>query len=505
MNQLNDIDKLIARKIGQREASPPLRSFSEISKRMKWVNFWKFGVMRILIVNKIIYLIVPLLLTTVVLVKNFHSETNNMIKAHKKGTQLSAHSKSLKSPSENNLRNSETLNNQQDLNNKKINNLMPGNHNGKEPAKNQHINSRGTHHNTNEPELNEVISYSGILSNIIVQDKQTTSFNSESSALKIPLKNRNILTSSLMTNSDKGENNAPNSVLLTHNFKMMPPIQHKLPEPELERKDIHSEKLRNRWTTSAGLSTGIHHILWASSLYNNNIFSQSKIFEGNSIQAEFQIENENFAIISGIDFSSFNQQFSAEKLFYNPYTDIVYNYSGNFINIDSAGLWHYYYTADSTIHLVDSVWSWSVDTTIVHLYDTNYVHQSDTMKNARWSAHYQQFSVPLLLSKKIVAGRFVFSVSGGVSLGVIKANHGYVFYSEQSAMPFRTLRSLIPGNYFTISAVAMLSTGYFLSDRTVFELKPFFTYQLNKISIQEQNTAIQFHRLGLAVGLRYYF
>jgi hypothetical protein len=501
MKRLEDIDKIVSGKIGQWEASPPPQSFAQIQRRIKWVNFWKFRMKRILSSGKYLMIAASILLIIGGFVIKFFPESNNSLKDANTEIQRSGFEEFSIVNTPNIIDNQ---NNQQNIQSNNKIELSPSLHNNSEPEATQNENFTITSPGFTTQQLQEIYNNSNFLSENSMQNSQVLDKSPVDSRLSIS-QNEILFSDELLTQREEISEMYIQSDPHENSNMFMIPRTYSTPVTELTHKYSHSTITGNNWTTSAGLSAVVHRIINPTSFYNNAAYARSKILNGSEISAEFRIENDQITMVSGIGFSFFSQDFYAEKLIYHPHTDIQYIFSGSIESIDSAGYWHYYYIADSIVHFVDSLWNWSVDTSVVHVFDTNYVNQSDTMKNVNWTTHFQQISVPLLLGKTFTAGRFQLTLLGGISLGIIKANHGYVLHSEQSAYPFRTLQSVFPENYFTISAVGTLSAGYFINERTLIELKPFFIYQLNKMNIQEQNTDIQFHRLGVSAGLRFYF
>jgi len=433
MKRLEDIDKLVAGKIGQWEAGPPPQSYAEISKRMKWVNFWKFGVLRIMTSNKILSITASLLFITVLSIY-FYSDSDKSFNIKKMESRSSHFLNFPNQIAEMNQFESANLNTEKEKKHSKENVLKSVPYDRNEPDNNHLLSSQLTESDTKEPDSRKILSFENDSYEQFISQNLTSSHRTEESE-KINTLHENNSDSELITKKDEIGDSKMKSVHFDNTLKLMPLAQYKIPEHELSRKNSYSKISGNRWTTSAGLSVGVHSLIRPPSFYNNDLYSSSGIVNGTTINADFHFENQNIAIISGIGFSSFNQHFNAENLIYNPHTDIQYNLSGSILNIDSVGLWHYYYISDSVVHFVDSVWSWSVDSSIVHLYDTNYVNQSDTMEDIQWTTHFQQITIPLLLSRKFATGRFAFSVTGGLSLGIFKATQGYVLFSEQSAYP----------------------------------------------------------------------
>lgn len=497
MKRLEDIDKIVSGKIGQWEASPPPQSFAEIEKQLKWVNFWKFRMKRILSSGKLLMIAASVLVIIGAFVIKFYPESNNSLKnteaeIQRAGVEEFSERSKIDSPVTSDLQN-----NQQKIQctNEMI--LHPSVLNNSEPEVTEK-------EDFTTQTLREIQHNSNVHSEDFVQNTQMSDESSEESNLNIS-HNDTRFSDEIVTQQKETPAFHIQFDLHENDNILMIPRAYSIPLTGLTQKFSHSAITGSKWTTSAGLYAGVHRMISPASFYNNDTHFRSEILSGSEISAEFRIENDQITMVSGIGFSSLSQHYYAEKLIFNPHTDIRYILSGITESIDSTGYWHYSYIADSVIHFVDSVWNWSVDTTIVHVFDTNYVNKSDTMKNINWTTHFQQISVPLLLGRKFTAGRFQLTLLGGVSLGIIKANHGYVLYSEQSPYPFRTLRSVFPENYFTISAVGTLSAGYFINERTLIELKPFFIYQLNKMKIQEQNNDIHFQRFGVSAGLRFYF
>jgi hypothetical protein len=468
MKQQEEFDKKMADAAEHWRVSPPALSYHKISKRLIWVNFWKFGLIRILADHKKIAagLVILFIISSIFIFHNTHpiSSFRGKISPDTKNDQF-VHSA-----------------------NESVFNNAPSPNSNKTAS--QHSTVINPYHTPSIPTIHEKATNSN-------PDENTNDTSADNTFTAVHLKNENLAPPE---DSEMGQQE--------HGIPLyfMKPRQNR---PTFETHAIASESSILSSTSEGSLSMAIS----GGSIWNirdfdfefNTPFENKKFFSGIETRAELRFQKGLKWVSAGIEASAFSLQFDAEQLIFNPLLQLVLEPSGSQTLFDSTGYWHYFYIADSTIHVVDSVWEWDVDTTVIQLYDTGYAAHYDTLRDVQWSVNYQRFSVPVLLGFSITKGRMQFSAGGGFSVDLLKLMNGNIYGGPASAQAFIPANTVFPEKMISISLLGMASAGYFLTERTVLEFKPLIRYQCISFRPAEYNINSGLFQTSFSLGLRYYF
>jgi hypothetical protein len=269
--------------------------------------------------------------------------------------------------------------------------------------------------------------------------------------------------------------------------------------------EVFVGKQTRKWQTSTTVSGTVFHSDLMSEIPENSKYKSDPCINGKGASVMFSFENRNFSIASGIAFSRYAQNFSASAISYNPSVHLQIINSGSITEVDSVSSWHYYYLADSIVHLVDSVLEWKEVTNTIYLFDSVYVPQSDTLSNIHWKISFDKFEVPVIVGLSKSFGRFQFGLHSGISLDLIKPVCGYLYNGKFAVLPFRNVNESFSDLYLALSFHVSTSMSFVLNERLVFDLRPYYKMQLNDINLPEQNLNLKFRSYGISAGFKYYF
>ncbi len=265
------------------------------------------------------------------------------------------------------------------------------------------------------------------------------------------------------------------------------------------------------------------HFMWSYNFYlGHNVFQKPLLsFTGNNNDAvykyassmafpsftagiNFRAEKRHLFFDLGIQLSMFSEKLNADNALVNPHTIQVLNYTGQSSVIDTnGGYMHYTFISDSVIHIIDSVWTWRVDTSYFNTYDTNFSKIYDTLKNSSWKNTYTFIELPLAIGYEFNLGRFNLGLSTGPVLNMLACSKGYLPAYMNEETYFRNTQNELKKYSFGLSWNISLYAGILLNERWRFEIIP--DYRFSIINIKSVSYGLKSNSLGINCGLRYYF
>lgn len=276
---------------------------------------------------------------------------------------------------------------------------------------------------------------------------------------------------------------------------------------------------------NTGTQTKIFHnpLLWSiginagHSLYQNQIISLPASFDDNkysfntsmdfpsfSIGLDARAEKKHFFFDFGLQYAHFSEIIRSGDVMLNPYEEQLVNWTGQTLQLDTAGgYYHYYYMCDSIVRVLDSVWTWNIDSSLINNYDTINEKVYDTLKNPEWKNSYTFIEIPFFFGWQHNFGKINIGVKTGPLLSMLIGTKGYIPSNiseiatlNETGSEFKKFRL---GLSWQVSAVA----SYFISERILIECQPYYRFTISGIKSPTGYT-LKNNSLGLTVGIRYY-
>ena len=272
-----------------------------------------------------------------------------------------------------------------------------------------------------------------------------------------------------------------------------------------------AKKFHNPLLWSIGINAG--HSLYQNQMIslpssfddNKYIFNTSMDFPSFSIGLYARAEKKRFFFDFGVQYAHFSEIIRSANVMLNPHTEQLVNWTGQTLQIDTAGgYYHYYYLCDSIIRVLDSAWTWNIDSSLINNYDTINEKVYDTLKNPEWKNSYTFIEIPFFFGWQHNFGKINIGVKTGPLLSMLIGTKGYIpsNISENATLnetgsEFKKFRL---GLSWQVSAVA----SYFISERMLIECQPYYRFTISGIKSPAGYT-LKNNSLGLTVGIRYYF
>jgi len=272
-----------------------------------------------------------------------------------------------------------------------------------------------------------------------------------------------------------------------------------------------AKKFHNPLLWSIGISAG--HSLYQNQMIslpssfddNNYSFNTAMDFPSFSIGLDARAEKKHFFFDFGVQYAHFSEVISSADVMLNPHAEQLVNWTGQTLQIDTAGgYYHYYYLCDSIVRVLDSVWTWNIDSSLINNYDTINKKVYDTLKNPEWKNSYTFIEIPFFFGWQHNFGKINIGLKTGPLLSMLIGTKGYIpsNISENATLnetgsEFKKFRL---GLSWQVSAVA----SYFISERMLIECQPYYRFTISGIKSPTGYT-LKNNSLGLTVGIRYYF
>lgn len=251
----------------------------------------------------------------------------------------------------------------------------------------------------------------------------------------------------------------------------------------------------------------------AGAAYSGSMFTpvsenQQDINREFSLSSHFGLETRadfgKWFISAGLHQTAIDNRYSSDHLLYNARTELEQNLINQFWMTDSIGYWHYTYVSDTAIHVLDSVWAWNIDSTLIQEFDTVSIAKYDTLQNARWKRNVKYLEIPLMLGKTFSVNRLSFGLSGGFGIGLLYFTEGEYYQGNGNNQAFITITSA-ETKKICFSFVAAGSVSYLFNERWAIEFSPWYRKMLSPVFSGELQGSQKPWSAGLSAGLRFYF
>ena len=236
----------------------------------------------------------------------------------------------------------------------------------------------------------------------------------------------------------------------------------------------------------------------------NNYTSMMQWTSG-SIGMNVKIEKKHFFGEIGLQVSKFTEQINTDKILTNPSVFQNIDITQNSLIDTTGGYYHYYYVSDSNVRVIDSVWTWKVDTSLYNVYDTVNKTTYDTITNPSWKNSYSFIDLPLSFGWQKNFGRFNFGIKTGPIINLLITTKGSIPIKYNNTIILTDIKDEFKKYQFGLSWQAAATLGYFISSNFAVECSPYYRFTLIGIKPINTGAEIKNNSFGLQLGLRYYF
>ena len=275
---------------------------------------------------------------------------------------------------------------------------------------------------------------------------------------------------------------------------------------------IFLEKLRQPLLWSAGFYVGhslvqsdILHVLQTIGDAQSQYASEMQ-FPSGTIGINVRAEKRHLFFDFGLQYANFTEKISSNQLKYNPQNLEDINFLGQNLNIDtSGGYQHYYYMSDTAIRIVDSVWTWNTDSSLVSMYDTIHTKKYDTLRNTSWKNTYSFIEIPLSVGWQQSFGRMNLGFSTGPIISMLITTKGSMPYNLVESPTLIATTDEFKKYRFGMSWQISAFTNYQITNRMLLELSPYFRFNVLGIKSSGSESKLKSNSFGFQLSVRYYF
>ena len=275
---------------------------------------------------------------------------------------------------------------------------------------------------------------------------------------------------------------------------------------------IFLKKLRQPLLWSAGFYVG-HSLIQSDILHISQTiddaqsqYSSEMQFPSGTIGINVRAEKRHLFFDFGLQYANFTEKISSNQLKYNPQNLEDIKFLGQNLNIDtSGGYQHYYYMSDTAIRIVDSVWTWNTDSSLVSMYDTIRTKKYDTLRNASWKNTYSFIEIPLSVGWQQSFGRVNLGFSTGPIISMLITTKGSMPYNLVESPTLIATTDEFKKYRFGMSWQISAFTNYQITNRMLLELSPYFRFNVLGIKSSSSESKLKNNSFGLQLGIRYYF
>lgn len=481
-NFQEDFDLLMKTSLGNMEVSPPEKTKSDIFKKLSRYTLW-YKIKR----NSIFILAIILLNVLGIFSYKTINQTPSLIAKNVNQNKQINNISSINTQENNQNKNLQTLNET-----KSYNSLVNKNSNI--------INNKTKKNIITEPLANTSD----------IQNNMTENYSNSSQNTGFETKvNEQTNTSDLQTTKNETANNL-RTTLAVPKMKTLNTINIS-DDFHITQNEFSTKKIKQALLWSFGINIG-HSIVQNPMLSipesfddNNYSINSSMNFPSAILEMDFRAEKKHFFFDFGVQYSHFSETIKSDNILYNPQEKQYLNFTGQTTQIDTAGgYYHYYYICDSIIKIIDSVWTWRIDTNMIDNYDTLYNKIYDTMNHPEWKNSYTFIEIPFSVGWQYNFGKINIGLKTGPLLGILIGTKGFIpaYINESSSLTalnseFKKFRL---GLSWQISGVV----SYFISERMLLECEPYYRFTVAGIK-STSAYRLKNNSLGLMLGIRYYF
>ncbi|MEI6123407.1 MAG: hypothetical protein WCQ95_07235 [Bacteroidota bacterium] len=229
-------------------------------------------------------------------------------------------------------------------------------------------------------------------------------------------------------------------------------------------------------------------------------------FPSGSLGLNVKAEMKYFFFDFGVQYTHLTEKFVANQINYNAHNLQSIALAGQNMTIDTmGGYYHYYYMADTIVRLIDSVWTWKTDTSLMNLYDTTYKKVYDTLRNASWRNSYSFIEIPLAFGWQKNFGRLAIGVKTGPIVSMLVATKGHIPYAVVASPSLVAVSDEFKKYRLGMSWQIAALCNYQLNYRMLLELAPYYRFNLVGIKSAASGNKLLNNSFGIQLGVRYYF
>ncbi|HOH84180.1 MAG TPA: hypothetical protein PLI16_06155 [Bacteroidales bacterium] len=270
-------------------------------------------------------------------------------------------------------------------------------------------------------------------------------------------------------------------------------------------------KMRQPLSWSVGMNIGHSLLQYPLTRLPENrdddTYSYSSTLYYPSITAGIDIraEKRHLFFEAGVQYALFTENIKSDNVLINPQNHQFYNFTGQTMNVDTGGgSYHYFWICDSVPRLLDSVWTWKIDTTYLNLYDTVNTKVYDTLHHPEWRNSYTFIELPLSVGWQYNFGRLNVGIKTGPIMSLLVGTKGFVPSGRNEQAYMNTLDSEFKKFSMGLSWHIATMVSYLINERILLECQPYYRMNLKSISTSS-GYAMKNNSLGITVGVRYFF
>ena len=264
----------------------------------------------------------------------------------------------------------------------------------------------------------------------------------------------------------------------------------------------------NHWFVGLNFSPNYNKINYTvSNNENNNLVDKLKSSSNNNLAYSFGADIgynfKNISLISGINYTQFNEKFNAEYeeinikqinyWEYNNSTQTIYD-TTNYINIDSL------MQGDTTyVQIIDSTEITVTDSSLASENDT-----SITNKNMKYINKYKYIEIPLIIEYTFNrANKISPFIRTGLITGLHIKTQGFTYSTQNNQQLIEnTDLPYIKANFWLLFGAGI---NYKLNDKFSVLVYPYYRYHLNSIIADKTYYRQSLNNMGINFGFRYKF
>lgn len=208
----------------------------------------------------------------------------------------------------------------------------------------------------------------------------------------------------------------------------------------------------------------------------------------------------NIYLETGIGYTMFRGSSSPGNFLFNPQSFTEMQLTGYYLNIDTNAYWHYRIIQDSVIHILDSSWVSTYDSTTINQYTAISQIKYDTAAASSYSMDLSIVEVPLIAACRFGYGATRWVVKGGMILGMLTRTESALPLpgSMQGELPLTTM-------YVTreLQTSWIVSAGISrrISERWTLECTPFYRKNIKGLKGRESRPDLKYSAWGIGFGI----
>ncbi len=280
----------------------------------------------------------------------------------------------------------------------------------------------------------------------------------------------------------------------------------KMAYPEAPVNKMHQPLL---WSVGLNIGHSLMQYPWTRLPENtdddNYHYSSTLYFPSITAGIDIRAEKRHLFFDAGIQYARFTENIKSDNILINPQNQQFYNFTGQTMNVDTGGgSYHYFWICDSVPRLLDSVWTWKIDTTYLNHYDTINTKIYDTLNHPEWRNSYTFIELPLSVGWQYNFGKLNIGIKTGPIMSLLLGTKGFVPSGRNEQAYMNTLNSEFKKFSMGLSWQVAAVVSYFISERMLLECQPYGRMSIKGVSTSS-GYVMKNNSLGITVGVRYFF